>query len=482
MQNHQHLENLAYAVELLPDILWIVEPDSQISFSNKYWLDFAGLSNKDQSTSQMFPPRAAFHHDDLNLIENLWNIALQTKQPFSAEIRLLKKGDGKFIWHLLRACPNLKTGNWLVICTEVDALKTVQSMFQLVLDNIPISIFWKDRDSKYLGCNQLFATDMGAEATEALLGKSDYETSSSKEQCEFFIACDRKVMESGIPEYHIIEPQTRASGKQAWLDTSKIPLYDAGGKVVGLLGMYEDITERITVDQQRDDFIATLTHDLKNPLLGTNRVLDLFLAGKLGACDDKQQKIIAQMKDSNNTLISMIENLLHVYKADWQTTPLENEKIDLCEMLERLVKRNELSAQQKDSKLTLTKLNEKAMIDGKCHSIERVVQNLLDNALKFTEDHGNIEIKLKRVGSEYQITVKDDGPGIKLEDQQNLFNRFWQGTPGKKYSHGTGLGLYLCKQIVEAHRGKITCQSAPPSGTTFTVTLPSKSQGCLDEP
>jgi PAS domain S-box-containing protein len=475
MQNHQHAENLAPAVELLPDILWIVESTSQISYSNRHWLDFAGISEQNPTSKLTFPPMSATHVSDYNLVLSLWKDALQTKQPFNAEVRLLKN-DGNYVWHLMRACPNLKSGNWLVICTEIHSLKTVQSMFQLVLDNIPISIFWKDRDSKYLGCNQLFANDMGSKTTTALLGKSDYDTASSKEQCEFFIACDQKVMESGAAEYHIIEPQTRANGKQAWLDTSKIPLHDAGGKVVGLLGVYEDITERVTVDHQRDDFIATLTHDLKNPLLGTNRVLDLFLDGQLGQCDDNQQKIISQIKDSNDALIGMIENLLLVYKGESQALLMGSEKIDLCEMLERMIKRNEINAKQKESNLTLSKLTDQALIDGKNHSIERVVQNLLDNAFKFTGRNGNISVTLERVGDNYQITVADDGPGIKQEDQEKLFNRFWQGTPGKKYTHGTGLGLYLCKQIVEAHQGKITCQSEPANGTKFIVTLPQRSQ------
>lgn len=474
MQNYQHAENLAQAAELLPNILWLVEPTSHISFSNQHWHDFAGLTVSTNSARQEFPPQAVIHGDDLSPLADLWNDALKTKKTFSTEIRLLR-ADGNYIWHLLRACPDLKTGNWLVICTEVDSLKTVQSMFQLVLDNIPISIFWKDRDSKYLGCNQLFANNMGKQTTECLIGKGDYDTSSSKEQCDFFIACDRKVMESGVAEYHIIEPQRRASGKQAWLDTSKIPLHDAGGKVVGLLGMYEDITERVSVDQQRDDFVATLTHDLKNPLLGTNRVLELFLQGKLGACDDNQQQIIAQIKDSNSALIGMIENLLQVYKFESQNLPIENEKIDLGEMLERVVSRNEISARQKQCKLAFKRPKEKALIDGNYQSIERVVQNLLDNAFKFTEEKGTVKIRLLRDGQYFQITVSDDGPGIQLEDQQNLFNRFWQGTPGKNYTHGTGLGLYLCKQIIEAHKGKITCQSTPAKGTIFTVNLPSKS-------
>lgn len=473
MQNNQLSEQLIPVAELLPDIFWIVESDSQVSFSNKRWLEFAGLKDEQNSEKQNFPPQAVIHKEDFEHLESLWKTAIQTKQPFSTEVRLLK-ADGNYIWHLLRANPDLKSDSWLVVCTDVHSFKTIQSMFQLVLDNIPISIFWKNRESQYLGCNQLFANDMGKKTTEELLGKSDYDTSSSKEQCEFFIACDRKVMESNVPEYHIIEPQRRASGKQAWLDTSKIPLHDAGGKVVGLLGMYEDITERVTVDQQRDDFVATLTHDIKNPLVGTNRVLELFLAGTLGVLDSNQQNIIAQIKDSNKALIEMVENLLKIYKTESQTWSSENQKVDLCEMLERVIKRNEINAQQKECQFNFVKLKEKALIDGKNHSIERVVQNLLDNAFKFVEQKGTVEVKLARNNNHYEISVKDNGPGIEIEDQKHLFDRFWQGKPGKKYTHGTGLGLYLCKQIVEAHRGKITCKSTPKKGTTFTVTLPSR--------
>ena len=170
----------------------------------------------------------------------------------------------------------------------------------------------------------------------------------------------------------------------------------------------------------------------------------------------------------------MVENLLKIYKTESQTWSSENQKVDLCEMLERVIKRNEINAQQKECQFNFVKLKEKALIDGKNHSIERVVQNLLDNAFKFVEQKGTVEVKLARNNNHYEISVKDNGPGIEIEDQKHLFDRFWQGKPGKKYTHGTGLGLYLCKQIVEAHRGKITCKSTPKKGTTFTVTLPSR--------
>ncbi len=125
-----------------------------------------------------------------------------------------------------------------------NALREKEEFLQLVLDNIPQFIFWKDRNSVYLGCNRNFATVAGLKAPEEIVGKTDYDLAWKKEESDFFRECDTRVMETDTPEYHIIEPQQHADGKQAWLDTNKIPLHDAEGQVVGILGTYEDITKR----------------------------------------------------------------------------------------------------------------------------------------------------------------------------------------------------------------------------------------------
>lgn len=123
-------------------------------------------------------------------------------------------------------------------------LRESRQMLQLVLDNIPQRIFWKDRNSVYLGCNKNFAYDAGFPHQEIIIGKTDYDLPWKKEETEFYRECDRKVMETDTSQYDIIEPQLQADGKQAWLRTNKIPLHDSDGNVVGILGMYEDITER----------------------------------------------------------------------------------------------------------------------------------------------------------------------------------------------------------------------------------------------
>ncbi len=125
-----------------------------------------------------------------------------------------------------------------------DKLNESKKMLELVMDSIPQFIFWKDRNSVYLGCNENFAHVAGLKSAIEITGKTDYDLVWKKEEADFFVECDRRVLNSGIAEYHIIEPQLQADGKQAWLDTNKVPIFDDSGVVIGILGTYEDITER----------------------------------------------------------------------------------------------------------------------------------------------------------------------------------------------------------------------------------------------
>jgi PAS domain S-box-containing protein len=105
-------------------------------------------------------------------------------------------------------------------CIE-EKLRSSQEMLQLVMNNIPQFIFWKDRNSVFLGCNRNFAQLAGIDSPEDIVGKTDYDLSWKKEEADFFRECDRRVMERNTPEYHIIEPALNADGKQSWLDTTK---------------------------------------------------------------------------------------------------------------------------------------------------------------------------------------------------------------------------------------------------------------------
>ncbi len=160
----QEFDCLVTSTDQLTDIIWTVRTDGKISSSNQHWQTFIGMpANAD--LEQTFPPISCMHPSDLNKLEQLWLQARASNQSFTSELRFKRASDQQYRWHLLRAWPTggaeFQTQDWIIISTDVHHLKTVQSMFQLVMDNIPISIFWKDRNSRYIGCNRMFTPENG---------------------------------------------------------------------------------------------------------------------------------------------------------------------------------------------------------------------------------------------------------------------------------------------------------------------------------
>ncbi|MGD1936137.1 MAG: ATP-binding protein [Cyanophyceae cyanobacterium] len=125
-----------------------------------------------------------------------------------------------------------------------DELRRSQQLLQLIMDTLPEAIFWKDRDGRYLGCNRNFADDAGLKNPADILGQDDYDMPWTKEEADFYRSCDRRVMDSNQPEFGIVEPQLNGDGEKIWLETNKAPLHNGEGHVIGILGTYQDITQR----------------------------------------------------------------------------------------------------------------------------------------------------------------------------------------------------------------------------------------------
>ncbi len=148
-------------------------------------------------------------------------------------------------------------------------LATSQHMLQLVMDTLPESVFWKDRNLVYLGCNQNFADDAGLKLPVDIVGKTDFDMPWKEEEAEFYRVCDRRIMHSQKAEFGIIESQLNGDGEETWLETNKAPLYNAEGEVVGILGTYQDITERKTAEialQELNQKLANQTTELSRTL------------------------------------------------------------------------------------------------------------------------------------------------------------------------------------------------------------------------
>lgn len=237
------------------------------------------------------------------------------------------------------------------------------------------------------------------------------------------------------------------------------------------VGVIRDVSKHKETERLRDDFIATLTHDLRTPLLAAIQTLKFFLDGSLGHVEEKQAVLLSTMLQSNEDLLGLVNALLEVYR-------FESGKLTLCKTVfpvKDLVTQcyDELKplADRKNIDFKLVcECDDMTEITADKSELKRVIINLCGNAVNYTNKNGTIEVLAKVQSGDFIFSVTDNGNGIPKEDIPNLFNRFSQGT-SRKRSTGTGLGLYLSRQIIEAHGGKIWLDSKLNKGSEFTFLL-----------
>lgn len=245
----------------------------------------------------------------------------------------------------------------------------------------------------------------------------------------------------------------------------------------GFVVVLRDITQRKEIERLRDDFMSTLTHDLRTPLLAAIQTLGFFADGTLGELTSRQLELINMLTQSNRELLGLVNVLLEVYKYESGRQKLILDSVDVNELLSQIA--NELSAlannREQHLQLQLPKANT-LKVRGDKQELKRVFVNLIGNAINFTPKNGQITVTLSEVldetrGNKLQVQVQDNGRGIPASDIPLLFQRFSQGT-SKQRSSGSGLGLYLSRQIVEAHLGQIWVESTEGEGSSFYVSLP----------
>ena len=237
------------------------------------------------------------------------------------------------------------------------------------------------------------------------------------------------------------------------------------------VGVIHDITQQKEADKLRDDFIATLTHDLRTPLLAAIQTLKFFLDGSIGEISEKQQLLLSTMKKSNEDLLGLVNALLEVYKYDASKLNLCKTDFDFKSLVDQTYSELKPLADTKHIDFILNyEIPEDTKINADRAEIRRVICNLCGNAINYTNNNGTVNIYVKSQDKDLIFTVQDNGNGIPQEDIPNLFNRFSQGT-SRKRSTGTGLGLYLSRQIIEAHNGKIWLESKLNKGSEFSFVL-----------
>lgn len=233
----------------------------------------------------------------------------------------------------------------------------------------------------------------------------------------------------------------------------------------------KDITVEKEIDTLKTDFAATLTHDLKVPIIAAANMIDLFLAGKFGNISDKQEFALKNMKSSNNELLDLVQILLETYKISDKGIELYKENIELNQFVQNVIEDIMPLTKDMNFGINFSSSAENLVINGDKTQLQRVIKNLLSNAINHSQTQKDIDVKISKSKNTANISIIDYGQGIPKDEIKMIFNKYYSAAK-KLRKVGTGLGLYLSQQITEAHGGEITVKSEENVRTEFCVKLP----------
>ena len=295
----------------------------------------------------------------------------------------------------------------------------------------------------------------------------------------WFGQSNKKLIGKNVFEF--IEPTQQATietlhNTEVYIKTYSSDLFEATAlrlnvedRVSRYIILIRNVTNQKELEKLREDFVATLTHDLKVPIVAESNMLDFLSNGTFGEINDKQRDVLGKMKTSNSELIELVQMLLETYKSNNTTIELYKEETSLNEFLEEVIEEMRPLAEKNDIQLNFT-APQNTIVNIDRLQFKRVIKNLIQNALSYSESSNDIDIKTNIQGGNVYISVIDYGKGISPKDIGLVFNKYF--STSKKYRKiGTGLGLYLSKQIIEAHDGEITVTSEEGVLTEFKIKL-----------
>lgn len=233
----------------------------------------------------------------------------------------------------------------------------------------------------------------------------------------------------------------------------------------------KDVTNEREIETLKEDFVATLTHDLKVPIVAEANILDFLLSGKFGEINEKQEVALKNMKSSNKELIELVQIVLETYKIKEKGIKLLKENIKLNGFINSIVEDVTPLAAMSGIKVNFNPLRD-IKVTADPMQLQRVIKNLINNAIAHSNTKKDIDIVTGEVPGFITISVIDYGQGIPQKEIKLIFNKYYSAA--KKFRKiGTGLGLYLSQQIIRSHGGEITVDSEENVRTEFCIKIPS---------
>ena len=245
--------------------------------------------------------------------------------------------------------------------------------------------------------------------------------------------------------------------------------------VVGKLLILHDITKEKLVEQMKTEFVSVAAHQLRTPLSAVKWSLSLFLQGEIGKLTDEQKDIMAKTYQANERMIRLVNDLLNVARIEEGRFVYQPKVVNFVEVVQSVFDSLRELAAKKDIKLEFVKpvFKRAPIVKVDIEKISLAIKNLIENAIFYTKKKGSVKVSIVKKGKNVEFSVQDTGVGIPKNQQGRIFNKFFRGANVvRMQTQGSGLGLFITKNIIEAHKGKIWFKSKEGKGTTFFFTLP----------
>ncbi|MFZ5766703.1 MAG: PAS domain-containing sensor histidine kinase [Thermodesulfobacteriota bacterium] len=342
--------------------------------------------------------------------------------------------------------------------------KETHQFRRFVLDNVPVAMVTMDADLKITCFNRRAEKLTGYSVAEAL-GRPCHEILNSSlcgSDCPL-----QTVQEMGESATGIEAELTNLHGERIPVRIGTAAIENQQGDFIGYLEVIEDISREKTLLRERNNFLSMVAHDMKSPLVAMQGLMERLRAHHAEMNQEKMDAYLRTIIAAGDQLEKRIREFLEYSRQATGTIPLHLVAVDVSDLIDQLIKRHETRAAAK--KITLRAIYRATaplMADGA--QLQRVFENLLDNAICYVQEGGEITITTEQGDNDTRIEVRDNGPGIAGKDLPYLFDPFHKG----ESSTGHGLGLAAARAIVRQHGGRIAVQSTPGQGARFTVTLP----------
>jgi two-component system, OmpR family, phosphate regulon sensor histidine kinase PhoR len=343
---------------------------------------------------------------------------------------------------------------------------------EIIKNNLPLGFSVVDSKGIIVDFNEAAEKITGYTRNE-VMGKSHHEIlhgTSDSEACPLLHHAIRQRREAVETESSI----TKKNGDNIFLSVTTFPLIDTEGTFLGGVELFRDVTGVKKLERERKNILSMFAHDMKNPVLTSGGLISRLLSGKAGKLSLKQMEYLTIIKDNLHRVESLIMNFLDFSRIETKEYKPVIEYFDLGVEIQRIIESVNIEADKKSIIIRYIRPEGgPVMIRADPMMLDRVISNLLGNALKYTNANGTVTIELLNKEKSVLVQVTDTGIGIAEKHLPHIFDAFFRVS---RDSSGSGLGLAITKSIIEAHGGRIWVNSSMNAGTSFHFILPKKNE------